>query len=397
MIDILQQKLSQSKLNIAEKKRSNLFAWRGQFSPQLVEALLEAYSPQKLIFDPFAGSGTVLLESARFGLPAFGTEINPAAAAMANVYKFVNVSAAERRVLLSEIDEQLENRIPQEYGPLFDEARPDRDFKEDLVSLLGEAESLLQRILLEALIVVIDFYKDTVTSARVYSVWKTIRTKVLGLPYSTSIVDVHIGDARCVPLNDSQVGMVITSPPYINVFNYHQKYRKSVEAMGWDVLRVARSEIGANRKYRQNRFLTVIQYCIDMHEVFIELGRICEKDAPIVIIVGRESNVRKTPFFNGEITERLAQSSGLELVLSQERVFMNKFGAQIYEDVLHFRNSSKFPEDAETPKDIARDVLASAFDRVPDESRSDLTDAMAKLATVKSSPLYQIKNDLQIG
>ena len=36
--------LSEDILNIKEKKRSNLFPWRGQFSPQLVEALLTAYS-----------------------------------------------------------------------------------------------------------------------------------------------------------------------------------------------------------------------------------------------------------------------------------------------------------------------------------------------------------------
>jgi hypothetical protein len=32
-------------LNIADKRRANAFAWRGQFSPQLVESLLRAYCP----------------------------------------------------------------------------------------------------------------------------------------------------------------------------------------------------------------------------------------------------------------------------------------------------------------------------------------------------------------
>lgn len=37
--------LSQTILDIEEKTRSNLFSWRGQFSPQLVEHLILAYAP----------------------------------------------------------------------------------------------------------------------------------------------------------------------------------------------------------------------------------------------------------------------------------------------------------------------------------------------------------------
>ena len=56
--------VSQRLLNIEEKNRSNLFAWRGQFSPQLIECLLEAYCPaEAVVLDPFVGSGTVLLEA----------------------------------------------------------------------------------------------------------------------------------------------------------------------------------------------------------------------------------------------------------------------------------------------------------------------------------------------
>jgi len=65
MIDF-SEKLPQSVLNIEEKHRSNLFAWRGQFSPQLIDCLLDAYCPiDAIVMDPFSGSGTVLYEAAR--------------------------------------------------------------------------------------------------------------------------------------------------------------------------------------------------------------------------------------------------------------------------------------------------------------------------------------------
>jgi hypothetical protein len=43
------------------KTRSNIFSWRGQFSPQLIEHLLLTYCPKNaIILDPFVGSRTVL-------------------------------------------------------------------------------------------------------------------------------------------------------------------------------------------------------------------------------------------------------------------------------------------------------------------------------------------------
>ncbi len=51
--------IPQRRLNIADKNRSNLFPWNGQFSPQLIEVLLETYAPASaFVLDPFVGSGT---------------------------------------------------------------------------------------------------------------------------------------------------------------------------------------------------------------------------------------------------------------------------------------------------------------------------------------------------
>ena len=61
---------------------------------------------------------------------------------------------------------------------------------------------------------------------------------------------MHHADARALPVESGSADLVLTSPPYINVHNYNQKYRRSVEALEWDILAVARSEIGSNRQNR---------------------------------------------------------------------------------------------------------------------------------------------------
>jgi len=47
-----------------------------------------------------------------------------------------------------------------------------------------------------------------------------------------------------------------------------------MEALSWNVLKVAKSEIGSNRKHRSNRFLTVIQFCLDIAQTFNEMVRV---------------------------------------------------------------------------------------------------------------------------
>lgn len=93
------------------------------------------------------------------------------------------------------------------------------------------------------------------------------------LPFLQQPIRALLSDARRLPLPSDSIDFILTSPPYINVFNYHQNYRRSAEMLDWDLLHIARSEIGSNRANRGNRFLTVIQYCLDMCAVVKEISR----------------------------------------------------------------------------------------------------------------------------
>ena len=113
--------MDQSKLNVSTKTRANLFNWRGQFTPELIEYLLDCYaSPDDVVVDPFAGSGTVLLESARRQLDAHGFEINPAAYTMAKFYGFCTLDRRTRLEHLECFEQHLLGYIqPVSTLPLF--------------------------------------------------------------------------------------------------------------------------------------------------------------------------------------------------------------------------------------------------------------------------------------
>jgi len=381
--------IPQSSLNIDKKDRSNLFPWRGQFSPQFIEALLAKYAATTFrILDPFAGSGTVLYEAGLRGMEAVAAEINPSAYRMAQTYQFINESYQNRFTAISSLEDKLQSIFFGRFmvaEPELDDSQLQRCFSE----VRCETDNPLSLILLDTLVICLDLYNG-LTPGRLRKIWNRLKTVVLKLPFSARSISVYNCDARALPLRKGSIDLVLTSPPYINVFNYHQQYRASAELLGWDLLQVAKSEIGSNRKHRGNRFLTVIQYCLDLTQSLQTIASVCKPNSRIIFVVGRESRVRGVPFYNGEIVCQLATAVlGLGLPLRQERVFKNKFGKLIYEDILHFENCSVTPQNAlANARTIASQVLEASLPLAAEEVRCDLEEALANVSEVQASPLF---------
>lgn len=378
-------------LNIEDKIRSNLFAWRGQFSPQLIQYLLDAYClPGSVVLDPFAGSGTVLYEAAAMSLAAYGFEINPAAWCFSKVYEFANMTLEERKRIISE----LRHRINDEFQMiLFADDHLSADLVETKVIHIADSINDQAKILCNALIVFLDIYNNSITNGLVHGKFNALAELILRLPFSDKPIKADLQDARALPLKDESIDFAITSPPYINVFNYHQNYRRSVELLGWDLLRVARSEIGSNRANRGNRFFTVIQYSIDIAKFLQELSRVLTSKGRALLIVGYESRVLGTPFYNANIIDRIARASGFfEVVLRQQRVFVNRFGKAIREEILNLAKVRSHLYDeaiaSTLGRSVAHDALNNAVSQVPKENSAFLAEALERINEVQGTPLF---------
>ena len=382
--------IPQTVLDIEEKNRSNLFAWRGQFSPQLIECLLEAYCPaDSVVLDPFAGSGTVLYEAATMSLAAFGFEINPSAWSFSKLYEFANVLPDARDTPITE----LRSRIEQEFPIIIfsDDELPIEEVEEKIIRT-GKSISDHAKILCNALVVLLDIYHNRISGKFIQAKFAALADLVRGLPYSTRPIKADLQDARALPLQSQSIDFAVTSPPYINVFNYHQNYRRSVEVLGWDILRVARSEIGSNRANRGNRFYTVIQYCIDMANAIQEMARVLKPGGRAVLIVGHESRVLGAPFYNADIVQRIAIQSGLfDMLLRQKRVFTNRFGDAIREDILNLRRESCTTDEplaATVGRSVAREALTSASRHVSEKNEALLADSISRISEINGTPIF---------
>ena len=376
-IKIDRLEIAQSDLDIENRVRTNLFAWNGQFSPQFVEALLNKYAVAgDTVIDPFLGSGTTIYECARKGLAAIGVELNASAYHISKIYELCNLSCAERLEIIDQIDKLLADT--QDIQLLAEKATTDKDTPCCNV--------------LTALIVLLDIYYNEPDQGFILKKWEKLKQTIMELPYSAQPISVLLGDSNSVAFPPDSIDLLITSPPYINVFNYHQKYRRSVELLGYKVLNIARGEIGSNRKNRGNRLLTVIQYCIDMAISLQTASQTCRPNARMIYVVGRESNVLGYSFCNSELIYRIGtEILGLNLINRQERVFKNRYGQMIFEDILHFANtktSINLSEDAliDAARKIAVDALKKKQCDYPDsENIAYIQNAIEKAASVKRS------------
>jgi hypothetical protein len=321
-----------------------------------------------------------LLEAGTFIFEAHGFEINPAAWILSRTYEFIN--HAQRKEVIKNVREQIDKDFPFR---IFEDSSQVPSWAEVFQNIRSELDEYSLK-LFDALIILLDVEKNRITNDFIQAKFADLVKVVEKLPYSEKSIRVGLSDARSLPIKNNQIDFVVTSPPYINVFNYHQNYRRSAEFLGWDLLKIAKSEIGSNRANRRNRFYTVVQYCLDMADTLRELARVTKDDARIVFVVGHESNVLGVPFYNADIIEKIGVRTGLfSRVLRQKREFRNKFGKIIREDLINFCNLNNKcrKETAEKiAREVAFDVLRSGRSSVSSKNIEYLEDAIDRVQDI---------------
>ncbi len=387
--------LDREKLDVVNKTRSNIFGWRGQFTPEFVAYLLdEANEGTGLVVDPFCGSGTVLQECAARNRAAHGFEINPAAYAMSRFFTLARLSRDERVALANRV-ERLFRSASSEFGdlPLFNPVEDYRGRASNLLDLgrevFSRTESKSETLLALLTLFEAEGCRMPDLNQAVFTALGRVKRHLLALTSSTAAIEASLCDARLVHRYlRGEAELIVTSPPYINVFNYHQNHRAILELLGFDLLHVAASEIGSNRKNRGNRFRTVIQYALDMEACAESFALSLKPRGQLLLVVGRESNVRGISIPNSRlVADIVASLGGFNQEGSFERCFTNRFGTSIYEDVLLFRRMNGQPAPG-AARGIARTLLEELEHGATGEVQDDVRDAIACSDAIEPSPVF---------
>src|SRR3990167_1082689 len=262
--------------DLPEYKRTKhvhrLHPYLGKFIPQLVEIFLRKYKPT-LVYDPFAGSGTTLVEANALGIDSVGTDISAFNVLLSKVKTadydipllekeiydilkrldtYKNKFSKNEKVnkLFSTKNEYIQKWFaPNTQKELLCYSRLIKDYTyQDLL------KTVLSRSARSARIVThydLDFpkepqtkpyqcYKHQRTCQPVEEAYKFLsrytidtldRVKEFSKIKTKAKVIVNHADSREVELPKG-IDMVFTSPPYIGLIDYHEQHKYAYELLG---------------------------------------------------------------------------------------------------------------------------------------------------------------------
>ena len=312
----LELDLSWSERELPERERTKhvhrLHPYLGKFIPQLVEALLDRYfAPGQQVLDPFAGSGTTLVQALESGLDVTGADIAAFNCLLMEAKtRRYNPFVLERelRAAHDRIGETTSERprgyvrawfAPQaarellgfgeligDYAnadllrvvlgraarsarrtPHFDLDFPREPQREEywcykhkrVCRPVGEAAPFLRRYVL-----------DTLERIKAFS-----RVRA----HAREAIVLH-GDARELDFGGPFDG-VVTSPPYPGLIDYHEQHRYAYELLGLDDCREL--EVGAGAAGTSRAALEA--YSNGIAASFRNVRRALRPGAPVVIVV----------------------------------------------------------------------------------------------------------------
>jgi SAM-dependent methyltransferase len=335
------------------------------------DELPAARSPLRVL-DPMVGSGTTAVVARAKGHSAIGYDTDPLAMVLSSAWSS-NVNPKAIGELAAEVLKEAESR-----HRLMTHAHPtgaDEATKEFVNYWFDRANRLQLRALAEAIERVPSHQKRNVlwcgfsrliiaksrgvslamdlSHSRPHKVYKTAPvepfTEFLGavkrvaknIPFNGKVfatlptATIHQHDARKLPLADSTIDLVITSPPYLNAIDYVRCSKFTLVWMGYSVgeLQKLRSEnIGSERALARDRdadFTDLLRdigadslvrrdtgmlrrYAYDLDAVLTEIVRVLVPQGRAIFVVG-DSTLHGTFIKNSEIIRRLASMHDLKL------------------------------------------------------------------------------------
>lgn len=350
-------------------KLDNLHPYPARFIQQIPAQLIECFppTPGTAVFDPFCGAGTTLVAAAERGIRTVGVDLNPIAALISRVK---TTPLTERLTPAAEEVVSVARCNPQDVPAL---PRLDHWFEPDvqlaLAALIAaidargsSAETDALRLALSRIIVrVSNQDSDTryaavakeVSGADVHRLFLKAAHVVDAALFETygcapSVVpesrvlqrDILEVNARDIGVD---VGLVVTSPPYPNAYEYWLYHKYRAYWLGYDPVAVREREIGARPHYFRKNHQTEHDFERQMAQCFILLAQVVVPGGHACFVVGN-SVIHGRLIDNASLLIRAAGTAGFELVtrtnrsVARRRKTFNLSHARINEEsILVFR------------------------------------------------------------
>ena len=321
----------------------SIHPYPAKFIPEIPRALLGILPPPRgtSVLDPFVGSGTTIVEAQQAGFDSIGVDLNPIAILISKVKtQGCPIGTGEA---LSVVVERALNDADDNVPEI---PRLDHWFRVDIQRALARlSRSIAQaepqfsdilRLSLSSIIVrVSNQDSDTryaavdknVTYDDVFRFFvKSAQAIMQNLPRAegntsarpeTMLLQSDILEVTAKDIG-RPVGLVVTSPPYPNAYEYWLYHKYRMWWLGFDPLSVKDSEIGARAHFFGGKRHTAQDFVRQMECLSGTLSDVVVPGGHVCVVVGR-SRIHGVDIDNGNLIGTALGNNGFEPVFNGTR------------------------------------------------------------------------------
>lgn len=316
--------------------------------------LIRFSQPGDTVLDPFCGSGTVLVEAIRNGRECVGIELNPVAALASRVKaRLYDEEQMEeiRRVIkrlrkyeaeaLSWVQRNLSTSVLPTYknvnhwfeSVMLNELSVLRSKVVNGFNGDAHVKELLWLSFLKTIIPASKQDSETRYTAvkkkehrtgyAITVMRKTLEGYCQAIELELRQADAAVAEARVIVgdsllhlkgLETSSVNLVITSPPYINTYDYYLYHKHRIFWYGGNPIEIRRKEVGCHHRIDTMSHQGAVQeYEEYLENIFVELRRILKPQGHLAILIG-DGIVKDRMVPADELVSRIALKAGLHII-----------------------------------------------------------------------------------
>jgi SAM-dependent methyltransferase len=308
-----------------------IYPYKGKFHPQMIRALLNVVGLKEgdIVLDPFIGSGTTAVESMLLGINCVGIDVSPLCVIQSKV-KTESVEVIEeiekiRQDIISKIEFDLFNQGEESLLEVIDSISNEKvkNFYK-VAYLIAVSDNVRRKKNFKQ-----SFYKNLELMIKSIRDFKEIIQK---LNLELGKVDVKIGDSRALPLKNSSVDGIITSPPYSIALDYVSNDAHALKVLGYDLLKIREEFIGVRGRGSERIEL----YNQDMKKSYQEMYRVLKPGKFAAIVIGNATYLGEE-VKTVEFTIDYCQKIGFKLVKNIDKIIFGLYNVMQRENILIFQ------------------------------------------------------------
>ena len=324
---------------------SNIHPYPAKFISEIPSSLIECLwdGQGDFILDPFCGSGSTLEAAQSFGIPSVGVDLNPIACLISRVRtgrcdgeflpicnEIVNSckeAHCESSVPpLPNIDHWFIPEIQQTLNQLKNEIDKHEDSKY-FDALRFCFSSIIVKVSNQDSDTRYAFRAKNRSSEDVYTYFVQSAKKLVRAKQDAAQTKALVINKNTLKLNAADlpgtIGMVVTSPPYPNAYEYWLYHKYRMYWLGYNPIEVKNEEIGARAKYFKKSGYEGYDFAEQMSSILENLYPLCSDGAYLCFVIGR-SKVHGIIYNNDEIIVEAAERLGYRHVTTLQRNMNSK-------------------------------------------------------------------------